>query len=79
MTLVGAGLNLGKKLKICPLSADVLHKTSNLVISRCCFADGVQSYCFCPLNMQICDVLVAIAVRELKIYDDDVDDNARKQ
>ena len=23
---------------------------------------GVQSYCFCPLNMQICDVLVAVAV-----------------
>ena len=42
-------------------SADVLHKTSNLVISRCCFSDdgqelsknekmhvqSVQSYCFC--------------------------------
>ena len=23
---------------------------------------GVQSYCFSPLNMQICDVLVAVAV-----------------
>ena len=56
-------------------SADVLPKTSYLVISRCCFADdgkeidknekmhvhSVQSYCFCSLNMQICDVLVAVA------------------
>ena len=25
-------------------------------------AGGVQSYCFCPLNKQICDVLVAVAV-----------------
>ena len=57
-------------------SADVLPKTSNLVISRCCFADdgkeidknekmrvhSLQSYCSCSLNMQICDVLVAVAV-----------------
>ena len=57
-------------------SADVLPKTSNLVISRFCFADdgkeidknekmhvqSVQSYRFWPLNMQICDVLVAVAV-----------------
>ena len=47
-----------------------------LVISRCCFADdgkeidknekmhvqSVLSYCFCSLNMQSCDVLVAVAV-----------------
>ena len=57
-------------------SANVLPKTSNLVISRSCFADdgkeieknekmhvqSVQRYCFCSLNMQICDVLVAVAV-----------------
>ena len=58
-------------------SADLLPNTSNLVISRCCFSDdgqeiekkiekmhvqSVQSYCFCSLNMQICDVLVAVAV-----------------
>ena len=58
------------------ISADVLYKTKNLAISRCCFTDdgnemnksekrtcsGVQSYCFYPLNMQIRDVLVAVAV-----------------
>ena len=57
-------------------SADVLPKTSNLVISCCCFADdskeidkdekmhvqSVQSCCFCPLNVQICDFLVAVIV-----------------
>ena len=51
-----------------------LHKTSNLLTSRCCFADdgkeknknekmhvqSVQNYCFCPLNMKIYDVLVAV-------------------
>ena len=72
-------------------SADVLPKTSNLIISRCCFADdgkemdksekmhvqSVQSFCFCSLNMQICDVLVSITVvvrdlkREFKIYEGD--------
>ena len=55
-------------------SADVLPKTSNLLTSRCCFADdgkeknknekmhvqSVQNYCFCPLNMKIYDVLVAV-------------------
>ena len=57
-------------------SADVLPKTSNLVISRCCFADDgkemdknekmhlqrIQSYCFCSLNLQTCDVLIAVNV-----------------
>ena len=34
---------------------------------------SVQSYWFCSLNMQICNVLVAVAVvgRDLKIYDGD--------
>ena len=71
-----AALNLGEKNENLSPSADVLHNTSNLVISRCCFADdgkemdrnekmhvqSVQSYCFCSLNMQICNVLVAVAV-----------------
>ena len=49
-------------------------------MSRFCFADdgkdidkdekmhgqSVQSYCFCSLNMQICDVLVAVAVVVVK-------------
>ena len=57
-------------------SADVLQKTSNLAISCCCFADdgkemnksekrhvrGEQRYFFCQRNMQICDVLVAVAL-----------------
>ena len=74
--LVWTALNLGGKNENLSLSDDVLPKTSNLVISRCFFADdgkemdknekmhvqSVQSYCFCSLNMQICDVLVAVAV-----------------
>ena len=39
MTLVGTALNLRMKNKDLSSSADVLHKTSNLAISRCCFAD----------------------------------------
>lgn len=56
--------------------ADLLPKTSTLVISSFCFAnDGkeiyknekmhvqsVQCYCFCSLNMQIFDVVVAVAI-----------------
>ena len=34
-----AALNLGEKNEILSPSADVLHNTSNLVISRCCLAD----------------------------------------
>ena len=34
-----AALNLGEKNENLSPSADVLHNTSNLVISRCCFAD----------------------------------------
>ena len=58
-------------------SADVLHKTSNLAISRCCFADDgkeidkneTRTCRECKvivfaqsLNKQICDVLVVVAV-----------------
>ena len=39
MKSLRAALNLGEKNEnLCP-RADVLHNTSNLVISRCCFAD----------------------------------------
>ena len=34
-----AVLNFGEKNENLPPGADVLHNTSNLVISRCCFAD----------------------------------------
>ena len=59
--LVGMTLGLRKRMKNSPSCAHVLHKTLNLVISRCCFAeDGekctkikphVQSDWFCSLNM----------------------------
>ena len=39
MTLVGTALNLGQKMKKISSSNDVVHKTSNLAISRCSFAD----------------------------------------
>ena len=56
--------------------ADILHKTSNLVISRCCFADDGKEMdksenaqvvhaklLFLPtMNMQICDGPVGVAV-----------------
>ena len=40
MRLVGTALNLGEKMNIYPQSADVLHVTSNLAISRCFGDDG---------------------------------------
>ena len=40
--LVGVAYKLRKKMKNSLSSVDVLHKTLNLVISRCCFAeDGI--------------------------------------
>ena len=39
MKLLLAALNLGEKNENLSPSADVLHNTTNLVISRCCFAD----------------------------------------
>ena len=76
MTPVGTALHFRRENENLSSSADVLHKTKNLAISRCCFADdgkemdksekpyvqSVQSYCFYPLNMQNRDVLVAVAV-----------------
>ena len=38
--LVGVASKLRKRMKIHPSCAHVLHKTSNLVISRCCFVEG---------------------------------------
>ena len=43
--LVGVAYKLRKKKKNSPSSVDVLHKTLNVVISRCCFAeDGKEMY-----------------------------------
>ena len=43
--LVGVAYKVRKKMKNSPLSVDVLHKTLNVVISRCCFAeDGKEVY-----------------------------------
>ena len=39
MTLVGTELNSRGEKERLPSSADVLHKTSNLAISRYCFGD----------------------------------------
>ena len=63
MTPVGTALHFRRENENLSSSADVLHKTKNLAISSCCFADdgnemdksekrtcqGVQSYCFYPL------------------------------
>ena len=37
--LVGVAFKLRKRMKNSPSGAHVLHKTLNLVISRCCFAE----------------------------------------
>ena len=43
--LVGAVYKLRKKMKNSPLCIHVLHKTLNVVISRCCFAkEGREKY-----------------------------------
>ena len=60
--LAGAAyFELRKRMKNSPLSVHVLHRTLNLVISRCCFAGQqrnvqkfkmhVQRDCFCSLNL----------------------------
>ena len=61
-------------MKILSSSADVLHKpqiwlfhiavlqtTEKKWTKVKMYIQGVQSYCFFPLNMQICDVLAAVA------------------
>ena len=43
--LVGVAHKLRKKIKNSPSYVHVLHKTLNVVISRCCFAeDGKEMY-----------------------------------
>ena len=39
MTPVGTALHFRRENENLSSSADVLHKTENLAISRCCFAD----------------------------------------
>ena len=39
MTPVGAAFHFRRENENLSSSADVLHKTKNLAISRCCFAD----------------------------------------
>ena len=39
MTPVGTALHFRRENETLSLSADVLHKTKNLAVSRCCFAD----------------------------------------
>ena len=67
-----AAVNLGEKIEnLCP-SADVLHNTSNLIISRCSFADGGREIdkkekrtcraCKATAFAYCCNVLVAVAV-----------------
>ena len=59
---VGVAFDVRKKLKNFPSCVHVLYKTSNLVISRCCFAENIknvpicktriQSDCFCSLDQK---------------------------
>ena len=43
--LVGVAYKLRKKMKNSPSSVDILYKTLNVVISRCCFVeDGKEMY-----------------------------------
>ena len=65
--LVGVAFKLRKRMKNSPSCVHVLHKTLNLVISRCCFAeDGREVYqnlkCTCSLNLLLCGVVVAVFV-----------------
>ena len=67
--LIGTALKLGGRMKNSEPCVHVLHKTLNLVISGCCFADDdkenvqkrltrVQSDCFCSLSLLFCGVVV---------------------
>ena len=62
-TLVGTALNLGEEMKVYPQVLTLFIKPQiwpfHVVLLH---VQGVQSYCFCRLNMQICAVLVAVAV-----------------
>ena len=76
MTLVGTALNLGQKMKIYPqvmtlsikpqiwlfhvvVLLTTAKKWTKVKNAR---AGRAKLLFFCPLNMQICDVLVAVAV-----------------
>ena len=71
--LVGVAYKLRKKMKNSPPCVHVLHKTLNVVISRCCFAgDDKEMYqnvnaraerlFLLILNLLFCGVVVAVAV-----------------
>ena len=71
--LIGVALKLRKKMKSSPSCVHVVHKTLNLVMSHCCFAeDGremyqnekthMQSDCFSSLNLMFCGVVVVVTV-----------------
>ena len=75
MTLVVTALNLGEKMKSYPqvltffikpqlslFHVAVLLTTAKKWTKVKTHVQSVQSYCFCLINMQICDVLVAVAV-----------------
>ena len=75
MTLVVTALNSGEKVKsypqvltffikpqLCLFHVAVLLTTAKKWRKVKNAMQGVQSYCFCLLNMQICDVLIAVAV-----------------
>ena len=71
--LVGVAYKLRKKMKNSPTFVHVLHKTLNVVISHCCFAEDskemlvpkckihVQSD-FCSLNLLFGSVVITIAI-----------------
>ena len=76
--LVGVAYKLRKKMKNSPSCIHVLHKTLNVVISRCCFAeDGKEMYqnvkrtwraiVFAQLNLLFCGVVVALPSSFLKL------------
>ena len=74
-TLVRTALNLEEKMKsylqamtffikpqIWIFNDVVLQATARKWTKVKTHVQSVQRYCFCPLNMQICDVLVAVSV-----------------
>ena len=70
--LVGVAFKLRKRMKNSQLSAHILHRTLNLVISYCClrgqqrnvpkFKTHVQGNGFCSFNVLFCIVVIAVAI-----------------
>ena len=71
--LVGVAFKLRNKMKTSPSFVHVLHKTLNLIISRCCFTeDSKQMYqslkrtcraiVFFSLKLLFCGVVIPVAV-----------------